>query len=167
MGIGVWGRLWGAVLLGALALASSPALAIEPLGGLYDAKLSCGGIANGVKGKYKFEAGLSIAQQDDSNVLFQLEGTPAGAAYLLTDAKKPEQGTLSGLSCLLFAIDEVGGFQGISLHLEVKTKAGKDDASLKGTVIIYDRALSAANVCKLSAKRSSSPPLKLAPCPTP
>jgi len=140
--------------------------AIEPIGGLYDAKLSCGGIANGVKGKYKFEAELSIVQQDDSNALFLLDGTPAGAAYLLADAKKPDQGTLSGLSCLLFAIDQVGGFQGVSLHLDVKTKAGKDDASLKGTLLLYDRALNAANVCKLSAKRRSTPPLKLSPCPT-
>jgi hypothetical protein len=162
--MGVWGRVGGVMVLGVLA--APPVLAIEPLGGLYDAKLSCGGIANGVKGKYKFETELSVVQQDDSNVLFQLEGTPAGAAYLLADAKKPEQGTLSGLSCLLFAIDEVGGFQGVSLHLDVKTKAGKDDASLKGTFLIYDRALAAANVCKLTAKRRSTPPLKLAPCPT-
>jgi len=163
--MGIRSRFFGVALLASVA--AGPAVAIEPLGGLYDAKLSCKGIANGVKGKYKFEAELSVVQQDDANVLFQLEGTPAGAAYLLTDAKKPEQGTFSGLSCLLFAIDEVGGYQGVSLHLDVKTKAGKDDASLKGTLLLYDRALSAANVCKLDAKRRSTPPLKLAPCPTP
>jgi hypothetical protein len=160
--MGVRGTLCAALALG---LAAAPALAIEPLDGLYEAKLSCSGIANGVKGKYKFEADVSVVQAGNADVLFLIEGLPPGEAYLLTDAKKPDQGSMSGLSCTLAAGQFVGAYQGVSIQLDVKTKAGKDDASLKGTVLLYDRGLNAANVCKLTAKRVSEPPLKLAPCP--
>ena len=157
---GAFGRFAGIGLLLAACLGASPAAAIEDLGGTYAAKLSCKGIAGTLRGKYKFEAELLIVQVDAGNVLFQLEGLPRGTGYLLSDAAKPGGGTLEAISCAL----EAGNYQGGALHADVKTKAGSDTASLKGTLVIYDFTLSAGNLCKLTAKRTSTTPVKLPAC---
>jgi hypothetical protein len=150
----------GIGLLLAACLGSLPAAALESLEGVYAAKLSCKGIAGTLRGKYKFEAQLVIEQVDAGNVLFELDGLPNGTGYLLTDGAKPDTGTLEAVSCPLGAAN----YQGGALHADVKTKAG--GASLKGTLLIFDHALLAGNVCKITAKRTGTGPVKLVGCTT-
>jgi hypothetical protein len=53
---------------------------------------------------------------------------------------------------------------GLVARLDVKAKEGSDDASLKGTLWIFDSPQNASVVCKLKAKRTSTTPPKIDLC---
>ena len=143
------------------ALGALPAAAIDGnLGGVYDAKFSCGGIGAGVQGKYKFESELLMVQVDPGNVIFQIADIPgSGAGYVLTNAQKTTQGTITAISCNLGAAD----LNGTSLQASVKTKPS-GAVTLKGTLVLFALDTASGNVCKFSAKRTSSGPVKLVGC---
>ena len=153
-------RFTGSGLLLAACLASGPAAAIESLEGVYAAKVSCKGIAGGLRGKSKFDAELLVVQVDAGSILFQLTGLPRGTGFLLADVAKPDTGTLEAASCT----PGVAGYEGGALHADVKTKPGSASATIKGTLLIFDYAASSGNVCKLSAKRTGPGPVKLLGC---
>jgi hypothetical protein len=150
--------------LASAGLLAAPAGAIEPLGGTYDVKFTCKGIAQGVKGSYKFESELHLQALDEDDLRFSIEQLAGGSGYLLTDAKKPANGTLEAVGCNL--VPEAS-YQGVVLHLDVKTKVGSDAASLSGTMILFDRGVNAGNVCKLKARRVNTSPVEIPACEDP
>ena len=147
-------------LLGAVAV-GMPAGAIEDLAGLYDAKVSCKGIQAGSRGKQKLELEIAVGDLGGGQVLLDVPGLGDFDGFLITDLAKPDGGVLSALTCPL----SVGNQDGSLLQVDVKTKAGSDAASFKGTLVILDEAEAQSAVCKITAKRTSTSAPKLVGCP--
>jgi hypothetical protein len=150
-----------AVVVGILmAAAGTPAAAIEPLTGLYEAKVSCKGIQAGTRGKQKLELEIAVADLGGGQVLLDVPGLGTFDGFLVTDGAKPDGGVLSALACPLNAGNQDGGL----LQADLKTKAGSDAASFKGTLVILDEAEQQSAVCKIAAKRTSTLAPKLIGC---
>ena len=142
------------------ALGAAPAAAIDAtLDGVYDAKFSCSGIAAGVKGKSKFDSQITIGSVDAGHILFQIPDLPHGTGYVLTNAAKTSEGTITAISCDLGPAD----LNGISFQADVKTKAS-GVATLKGTLVLFAEDAAKGNVCKFSAKRTGTGLPKLLGC---
>jgi hypothetical protein len=148
-------------LAAGLALVAGPALALESLSGVYDAKVKCSGIDGGTKGKQKTTVQMAIADQGAGSLLIDFAGLQTGVGFALTDVQKPDTGTMSGVACTLLP-DSIDGW---TLQTFAKVKAGTDKATLKGTLIILDEAGGQAAACKLNAKRISVVTPKLSVCP--
>jgi hypothetical protein len=153
------GRLLG--LAAGLALVAGPALGLESLSGVYDAKVKCAGIDGGSAGKQKTTVQLAIVDDGAGSLLIDFDGLQSGVGFTLTDLPKPENGTVSGVACTLLP-DSIDGW---ALQTTAKVKAGGGKATLKGTLIILDDAGGQAAGCKINAKRISTVTPKLAPCP--
>jgi hypothetical protein len=151
-----------AALAAGLAVAA-PAAAVEDLTGNYEAKLSCKGIDNQVKVKGKVEVGLTLEDLGDGTVHFSLAGFPPGQGILHTEAAKPANGVLSAMSCN----KDAENLLGVVLRVDVKTKAGQDDASLKGTAFLFDIPSARSEACKFTAKQVGTGPVKIGPCALP
>jgi hypothetical protein len=145
----------------AAALAfGTPAGAVEPLGGIYAAKISCKGIQAGARGKQKLELDVAVADLGGGQVLLDVPGLGDFDGFLITDLAKPDGGVLSALTCPLSADNQDGSL----LQVDVKTKSGSTAASFKGTLVILDEAEAQSAVCKISAKRTSTETPKLPGC---
>lgn len=151
---------WTTGLLCAL-LVGAPAAAVEPLTGVYAAKVSCKVIQQGVRGKQRGEFDVALLDQGGGQVVFHVEGLGDFAGFLITDLAKPNGGVLSGVGCPVSAANQDGGI----LQADVKTKSGSEAASFKGTLIILDQGEQQSAVCKISGKRFSTSSPKLVGCP--
>ena len=152
------GSIFG--LLAGAALAAAPVGAIESLSGTYEAKVSCKGIQGGAKGKQKLEIDLLVVDNGDGTLLLDWDGLQNGVGYVLTETAKPENGVASGIACTLTP----AGLDGWAFRADAKIKAGSDDGTLKGTLLILDDVkLQSAN-CKVTAKRVSAVAPKLTGC---
>jgi len=143
-----------------LALAAAPAGAIESVSGTYEAKVSCKGIAGGVKGKQKMEVDLQVVDNGDGTLLLDWEGLQNGLGYVLTETAKPENGVVSGIACTL----SPAGLDGWAFRADAKIKAGSDEGSMKGTLLILDDVEQESATCKVTAKRVSAVAPKLSGC---
>ena len=143
------------------ALGAAPAAAIDgSLEGAYDAKFSCAGIATSAKNKTKFESTISLVQSDPSHVVFQLESLGNGVGYVLTNPAKATEGTITATSCTLAPAN----LNGVSFQADAKIKPS-GEASLKGTAVMFAEGTLTGYVCKFSAKRTTSGPIKIVGCP--
>jgi hypothetical protein len=149
-------------LIAGLALATGPALALESLSGVYEAKVKCAGIDGGSSGKQKTTVQMAVADLGAGSLLIDFEGLQNGVGFALTDVRKPENGTVSGVACTLLP----SSIDGWALQTTAKVKAGSGKATLKGTLIILDDAGGQAAACKLNAKRISPVTPKLTVCPS-
>ena len=142
------------------ALAAAPAAVIDgSLEGAYDAKFSCSGIAMSAKNKTKFESTITLVQPDASHVVFQLESLGNGVGYVLTNAAKATEGTITATSCSLAPAN----LNGVSFQASAKIKPS-GEASLKGTAVMFAEGTLTGYVCKFSAQRTTSGPVKIAGC---
>src|SRR5512145_1153598 len=121
-------ELFVCALLGLLA--GAPAAAIESVSGSYEGKLICKGIAAGEDTKDKSDVQIGILDDGAGNLVLSVSGLGPFEGFVLGSMRKPETGTLSGVSCTLGIVDLAGA----SFHAEVKVKAGSPKASFKATI---------------------------------
>jgi hypothetical protein len=152
-------ELFVCALLGLLA--GAPAAAIESVSGSYEGKLICKGVATGDFVKDKSDVEIGIMDDGAGNLLLVISGVGTFEGFVLGSMRKPETGTLSGVSCTLGIVD----LEGAAFHAEVKVKAGSPKASFKATLTRMDLAGSSSALCTLKAKRVSTIPPKLTNCP--
>jgi len=142
-------------------LIGSPAAAIESVSGSYEAKLRCKGLQGGDFVKAKSDATIGIFDNGAGELVFDVSDLGTLEGFVLGSMRKPETGTLSGVTCGLSAASG----QGATLHAEVKVKAGAGKASFKGTLVLMDEGASIASICQVKAKRVSDLTPKLLNCP--
>ena len=123
-------------------------------------KLSCKGVQLGEVNKFKVDAPLYLNDLGGGIVRVETDLFGPGLTSLIAQLAKPAEGVLSGMSCAKSAFN----LDGLVLRAEVKTKPGKDDASLKGTLVLVDPG-DESSIWKLSAKRESVKAPKLEGCP--
>ena len=102
-----------------------------------------------------------ILDDGAGNLLVVVSGVDTFEGFVLGSMRKPDTGTLSGVSCTLGIVD----LAGVAFHAEVKVKAGSPKASFKATLTRMDLAGSSSALCTLKAKRVSTIPPKLTNCP--
>jgi hypothetical protein len=143
-------ELFVCALLGLLAAA--PAGAIESVSGSYEGKLICKGVAAGDFVKEKTDVEIGIADDGAGNLILSVSGIGIFEGFVLGSMRKPETGTLSGVSCTLGIVDLAGA----AFHAEVKVKAGSAKASFKATLTRMDLGEGRSALCTLKAKRVST-----------
>jgi hypothetical protein len=148
-----------ALAVGSL-IGAAPASGVGQLTGTYLAKLSCKGIAAGATGGERTEDEFYIVDLGGGDVQFETGAYGPAFAFVVTELAKPDKGVLSGMTCTKNA----SNLDGLVARLDVKAKEGSDDASLKGTLWIFDSPQNASVVCKLKAKRTSTTPPKIDLC---
>jgi hypothetical protein len=153
-------RTVAALGLAAALGVGAPAAGVEPLTGIYDGKASCNGIQAGVRGKQKIEFAMAIQDLGGGQVFIDVPGLGDFEGFVIADLAKPGGGALSAVSCPLTVSNQDGSV----LRLDVKTKAGSEAVSIKGTLVILDEAEAQSAVCKFSAKRTETTDPQLESC---
>jgi hypothetical protein len=146
---------------GLALLLGAPARAIEKLSGTYEGKLRCETTTGGTTSKTRQDVTLQVVDLGDDGVLFEMVGIEDRIVGLLIgDAEKAENGVLPAASCDYEAFDQVGSVA----RLAVRTKAGTDKASLKGTVLRSNIETGTSSSCTLDVSRVSTEVPEIAPC---
>jgi hypothetical protein len=145
-----------------LCLGSAPAAGVEDLTGTYTGKLACRQIGDGNTFKAKRDVELVLEDLGNGQVNFS-QNPGSGQAVLFTETAKPDRGVLTGVACSLAATS----FDGSAFRLDVKTKAGDDAVTLKGTLLFVEDTSGSSGVCQIVLKRTSTAPVKLGGCPSP
>jgi hypothetical protein len=144
----------------ALQLAA-PARALENLSGTYAGKLRCTTTAGGITSKTRQEVSVEVLDEGLRGVTFEvvtLEDRIVG--LVIEDALKAESGILPATSCDYEAFDQVG----LVARLAVQTKAGTEQARLKGSLLRSNIDTATSSSCTLDVRRVSAEVPELEPC---
>lgn len=152
---------WLGACAGLALLLGAPARAIENLSGTYEGKLRCETTTAGITSKSKQDVTVEVVDSGSSRVTFEVIGVEDRIIGLvIEDAKKAEHGILPAASCDYESFQQAG----LVARLAVRTKAGTEKASLKGTLLRSDIDTAISSRCTLDVKRVSALVPDIEPC---
>jgi hypothetical protein len=121
--------------------------------GTYEGKLKCEATDDGIDSKSKQDVTVEVLDMGVDGLTFDVVAVQDSIeSFVIVDAKKTENGILSGVSCTLSSNTLTGALA----RLEVHTKTGKVEATLKGVLIGMSVKNTASSSCKLDVKRVST-----------
>ena len=152
---------WLGVCAGLALLLGAPARAVEDLSGTYEGKLRCATTTAGLTTKTKQAVSVEVVDSGTDGVLFEVVTVEDRIVGLvIEDAEKAENGILPAASCDYEAFEQVG----VVARLAVRTKAGTEQASLKGTLLRANIDTATSSICTLDVKRVSTVVPDIEPC---
>jgi hypothetical protein len=149
------------VCAGLALLLGAPAQAVENLSGSYEGKLRCATTTDGLASKTKQDVSVEVVDAGTDGVTFEVVTVEDRIVGLvIEDAQKAENGILPAASCDYEAFEQ----EGVVARLAVRTKAGTEKASLKGTLLRSNIDTATSSSCTLDVKRVSTVVPKIEPC---
>ena len=145
---GVGARLLRAALL--LSLGAAPATAgnIPAVGGSWELKISCKGIAGQAPSTRKQTLFLPIVDGLGGDIQAGAGDTGAMIGYVLYESAKPEKVRITLAGCSVSSLN--------GLVLQAAGKIVGDAGRLKGTAIFLDASGETAEICKAKLERTNA-----------